>query len=153
LITAAALALVAVNASTTPGSLTFSNTPLLRPEGDSEPAISIASNGTMAVTGLQWLFNPTFYGTHLWTGPFGSTPTFRGLLTDARSGSPRLFSGKHTAGSKNIVYGDGTWIESRDRPFPRPELSHKMLQLPVPFSASAPRIGSHRTNWARLEVD
>jgi hypothetical protein len=80
LITAAALALVAVNAATTPGSLTFSNTPLLRLEGESEPAISIASNGTMAVTGLQWLFNPTFFGTHLWTGPFGSTPTFRGLL-------------------------------------------------------------------------
>jgi hypothetical protein len=69
-----------VSAATTPGSLTFSNTPLLRPEGESEPAISIAGNGTMAVTGLQWLFDPSFFGTHLWTGPFGSTPTFRGLL-------------------------------------------------------------------------
>jgi hypothetical protein len=66
--------------ATTSGSLTFSNTPLLRPEGDSEPAISIGSNGTMAVSGLQWLFDPTFFGTHLWTGPFGSTPTFQGLL-------------------------------------------------------------------------
>ena len=80
LITAVTLALVAVNAATTPGRLTFSNTPLFRLEGESEPAISIASNGTMAVTGLQWLFNPNFFGTHLWTGPFGSTPTFRGLL-------------------------------------------------------------------------
>ena len=34
----------------------------------------------MAITGLQWLFDPAAYGTHLWTGPFGSTPTFRGLL-------------------------------------------------------------------------
>jgi hypothetical protein len=66
--------------ATSSGSLTFSNTPLLRPEGDSEPAISIASNGTMAVTGLQWLFDPTFFGTHLWTGPFGATPTFQGLI-------------------------------------------------------------------------
>jgi len=68
------------NAATTLGSLTFSNALLLRPEGDSEPAISIAGDGTLAVTGLQWLFDPTFFGTHLWSGPFGSTPTFRGLI-------------------------------------------------------------------------
>ena len=69
--------------ATTPGSLTFSNTALTVPEGASEPAISIASNGTMAISGLQWLFDPTSYGTHLWTGPFGSTPTFRGLIDAA----------------------------------------------------------------------
>lgn len=63
------------------GSLSFTNTPLLRPEGESEPAIAIASNGTMAISGLQWLFDPNLpYGTHLWVGPFGSTPTFQGLL-------------------------------------------------------------------------
>jgi hypothetical protein len=88
---AAAVAFLAVIAPTTyvsadqldgtvNGALAFSNTPLIVPEGDSEPAISLASNGTMAITGLQWLFNPNFFGTHLWTGPFGSTPTFRGLL-------------------------------------------------------------------------
>ena len=70
-------------AATSAGSLTFSNTMLTRPEGESEPAISIAANGTMAVTGLQWLFNPNFFGTHLWTGPFGSTPTFQGLIDAA----------------------------------------------------------------------
>jgi len=67
-------------AATVPGSLTFSNTPLLSPEGQAEPAISLASNGTMAITGPQWLFDPNFFGTHLWIGPFGSTPTFQGLL-------------------------------------------------------------------------
>jgi hypothetical protein len=88
---AAAMTLLAVSTTTTyvsadqldgtvNGALTFSNTPLIVPEGDSEPAISLASNGTMAITGLQWLFNPNFFGTHLWIGPFGSTPTFRGLL-------------------------------------------------------------------------
>jgi hypothetical protein len=76
----AALSASLVSAGTVPGGLTFSNTSLLRPEGDSEPAISIATDGTMAITGLQWLFDPNFYGTHLWTGPFGSTPTFRGLI-------------------------------------------------------------------------
>jgi hypothetical protein len=93
-----ALALVfttlAASASTGPGALTFSNTPLLRPEGDSEPAISIASNGQMAMTGLQWLFDPNFFGTHLWTGPFGSTPTFQGLI-DAQLQHP----GKSVFGS------------------------------------------------------
>src|SRR6266508_5656944 len=75
-----AVMVTSASAATTPGSLSFSNTPLLRDEGESEPAISIAGNGTMAITGLQWLFDPNFFGTHLWTGPFGSTPTFRGLL-------------------------------------------------------------------------
>ncbi len=69
-----------VSAATTPGTLNFKNTPLTRPEGDSEPAIAISGNGTMAVTGLQWLFGPNSYGTHLWLGSFGSTPTFQGLL-------------------------------------------------------------------------
>ena len=67
-------------AGTISGNLTFSNTPLLRPEGESEPAIAISANGTMAVTGLQWLFDPNFFGTHLYVGPFGSTPAFEGLL-------------------------------------------------------------------------
>jgi hypothetical protein len=67
-------------AGTAPGNLSFSNTPLTRPEGDSEPAVAIANDGTVAVTGLQWLFDPAFFGTHFWTGPFGTTPTFQGLL-------------------------------------------------------------------------
>ncbi len=64
---------------TAPGNLTFSNTPLLRPEGGSEPAISIANNGTMAITSLRWL---EFF-TNLWVGPFGSTPTFEGTIDAA----------------------------------------------------------------------
>src|SRR2546426_8720546 len=67
-------------AGTVSGSLSFSNTPLLRPEEESEPAVAVANDGTVAVTGLQWLFNPSFFGTHFWTGPFGATPTFQGLL-------------------------------------------------------------------------
>ncbi len=77
---ALAFSTIGVNAATSPGSLSFSLTPLLRNEGDSEPAISIGSNGAMAITGLQWLFDPNFFGTHLWTGPFGSTPSFQGLI-------------------------------------------------------------------------
>src|ERR1041384_1600768 len=77
-------------AATTLGSLTFSNTALLRPEGVSEPEIAISSNGVMAIVGLQWLFDPGFFGTHLWTGPFGSTPTIQGLI-DAGLKQPGKF--------------------------------------------------------------
>jgi hypothetical protein len=70
-----------LRAGTTPGSLTFSDTPLIRnAEGGSEPAIAIAANGTMAITCLPWFYNVTPTGTHLWTGPFGSTPVFQGCL-------------------------------------------------------------------------
>lgn len=87
---------IPLSASTIPDSLGFSNTPLLRPEGDSEPEISIAADGTMAILGLQWLFNPNFFGTHLWTGAFGSTPTFQGLI-DAELQKP----GKTIFGSED----------------------------------------------------
>ena len=73
-----------VSAATTPGSLSFSNTPLLQPNGDSEPAISIGSDGTMAITGLPWI-RTSFadFATRLWTGPFGSTPTLQGGMDTA----------------------------------------------------------------------
>jgi len=48
--------------------------------GSSEPEISIGGAGTMAMVSLQWLFDPAAYGTHLWTGPFGSTPTHQGIV-------------------------------------------------------------------------
>jgi hypothetical protein len=91
-----------VLAATSTGSLTFSNTPLLRPEGESEPAISVSANGTLAVTGLQWLFDPNSYGTHLWTGPFGSTPTFRGLLdADLQKSGKTVFG----SGDADVDFG------------------------------------------------
>jgi hypothetical protein len=36
----------------------------------------------MGIIGLQWLGTGSLatYGAHLWTGPFGSTPSFRGLV-------------------------------------------------------------------------
>src|SRR5713101_6820914 len=55
----------------------FSITPLLLPNGTSEPEISIGLDGTMGMVSLQWLFDPSNFGTDLWAGPFGSTPTFQ----------------------------------------------------------------------------
>ena len=62
--------------------LTFTNTALLRPDGASEPAVSIRADGTMALTALSW---QNFF-THAWKGTFGSTPTFQGEI-DADLGS------------------------------------------------------------------
>src|SRR5258708_11868902 len=85
-------------ASTSSGSLAFTNTPLLRPDGNSEPEISIAADGTMGIVGLSWLKS----GTNLWTGPFGSTPTFQGVI-DAALQQPgkRVFRG----GDDYVVIG------------------------------------------------
>ncbi len=57
------------------GGLSFTNTPLLRPDGGSEPAITIGG-GTMIVGSLSW----QLFQTNLWKGTFGSTPTFQGAV-------------------------------------------------------------------------
>src|SRR2546426_142082 len=65
-------------------SLSFTNTPLLRPDGNSEPEIAIAGNGTMAMVALSLgLAADKQFGTSLWTGPFGATPTFQGIIDAA----------------------------------------------------------------------
>jgi hypothetical protein len=108
LATVAALA-IPLLAGTTIGSLTFSNTPLIRPEGGSEPEISIAVNGTMAIVGLQWLFDPNFFGTHLWTGSFGSTPTFRGLIDAALQQPGKAVFG---SGDADVDFGSNGTLHS-----------------------------------------
>jgi hypothetical protein len=71
-------------AATRARGLSFTNTPLLRPDGNSEPEISIAGNGTMGMVGLSLgLASDRQFGTNLWTGPFGSTPTFQGIVDGA----------------------------------------------------------------------
>jgi hypothetical protein len=52
----------------------FTVTPLLRPDGSSETAVSIGATGQTALTALSW----TTFGTNTWLGQFGSTPSFVG---------------------------------------------------------------------------
>jgi len=66
-----------------PAKSAFTITPLILPNGTSEPEISIGLDGTMGMVSLQWLFDPSNFGTDLWTGPFGSTPTFQGVIDAA----------------------------------------------------------------------
>jgi hypothetical protein len=134
------LATVLAEAGTTTGRLTFSNTPLLRPEGESEPAISIAGDGTLAVTGLQWLFNPTFFGTHLWSGPFGSTPTFRGLIdaTLQKSGKQVFGSGDADVdiGSTGVLHAT-TLIFLINPVFNRAQIGVSAITCPTATSSAS----------------
>jgi hypothetical protein len=60
--------------STKTGSLSFTNTPLVTDQGNSEPEIAvgkIGSTDTVGVAALDWLS----FASNLWTGPFGSTPS------------------------------------------------------------------------------
>jgi hypothetical protein len=87
---ALAIGMTGASAATSPGSLSFTNSALLTPDGNSEPAIAIARNGGMAITGLSWLE----FGTNLWTGQFGSTPTLRGKIdTTLQKPGKRIFGG------------------------------------------------------------
>jgi hypothetical protein len=78
--------------ATSAGGLSFTNTPLLLPDGSAEPAITIASNGTMAISALG-AGPPTTSATELWTGPFGSTPTHQGVVDAALQQSGRVVIG------------------------------------------------------------
>jgi hypothetical protein len=66
--------------STSPGILTFTNTPLTLPTGASEPEISIGNDGTTAVVALDWLSRAS----NLWTGQFGTTPDSHGSIDTGR---------------------------------------------------------------------
>jgi len=76
----ALIAPILASAATTNATVTFNNVPLTTAQGSSEPSISIGSDGTMAIDALGWLFP---FGTQLWTGHYGSTPTLRGAVDSA----------------------------------------------------------------------
>jgi len=84
------LVLLAVTLEAQAAPLTFSNTPLIVPDGSSEPAIAFDNDGNMALTGLSWLT----FGTNFWTGSFGTTPTFQGQIDMAlQQPGKRVFGG------------------------------------------------------------
>jgi hypothetical protein len=90
-------------AATAAGGLTFTNTQLPRPDGNSEPEISIANDGTMAMVGLSLGLAPDRqFGTSLWTGPFGSTPTFQGIADSALQQPGRVEFG---GGDADVDFG------------------------------------------------
>ncbi len=57
-------------------SLSFTNIPLLRPDGNSEPELSIGPDGTTVYVALSW----TQFFTNTWKAGFGRAPVFQGTI-------------------------------------------------------------------------
>src|SRR5438552_18330003 len=57
-------------------SLSFTNIPLLRPDGNSEPELSIGPDGTIVYVALSW----TQFFTNTWKGGLGQVPVFQGEI-------------------------------------------------------------------------
>ncbi len=64
---------------TTTSPLMFSNIVLLRPDGNSEPELSIGHDGTVVFVALS----VTLFQTNLWKGGFGQVPAFQGPVDAA----------------------------------------------------------------------
>src|SRR5881296_1129326 len=73
------IAVPAVTHGAPSGKLSFTNIPLLRPDGNSEPELSIRADGTVVYVGLSW----TQFFTNTWKGSFGQTPVFQGTIDAA----------------------------------------------------------------------
>ena len=122
-------------AATTPGSLTFSNTPLLLSFGSSEPEISL-NNGFMAITSLSW---SAPNGTQLWTGDFGSTPNLQGSIDSAltKAGFAVVFGGGDAdvdLGSTGTMHAT-TLVIPINKPFRSAQISVSAITCP---GATAP---------------
>ncbi|OLB69188.1 hypothetical protein AUI06_09405 [archaeon 13_2_20CM_2_52_21] len=65
---------VAVHGKTT--APTFVNVPLIRPDGSSEPEVTVGADGTAVFVGLSW----TQFATNTWKATFGQTPAFQGQV-------------------------------------------------------------------------
>lgn len=61
--------------------VTFTNFQLIRPDGGSEPALSIGPDGTVVLGSLSW----QLFQTNVWKGSFGTEPQFVGGI-DAQIG-------------------------------------------------------------------
>jgi hypothetical protein len=81
---------------------TFTLTPLLLTDGSSEPEIAIGADGTTAMVSLQWLFDPTSFGTAFWTGVFGVPPTLQGIVDNTLQHPGKAVFG---AGDADVDFG------------------------------------------------
>ena len=117
----------------------FTLTPLLLTDGSSEPELSIGASGTMAMVSLQWLFDPAAFGTHLWTGPFGSAPTHQGIVDAALQHPGKSVFG---AGDADVDIGStgrlhiSTLIFLENQTFRRAQLGVSAITCPSPASST-----------------
>lgn len=115
--------------------LAFDNTPLTLPDGTSEPAISVDNAGHMALSGLSWLD----FGTNLWTGAFGATPSFRGVIDEAlQQPGRRVFGGGDAdidIGSTGTLHAS-TLIFLVNRTFTAFQLGVSAISCPGPVTST-----------------
>src|SRR5260370_24766367 len=117
----------------------FAGTPLLLSAGSSESDISSGNGGTMAMVSLQWLFDPTAFGTHLWTGPFGAVPTHQGIVDGALQHPGKTVFG---AGDADVDIGStgrlhiSTLIFLENPTFRRAQLGVSAITCPSPASGT-----------------
>jgi BNR repeat-like domain len=136
---AAAIAIPLVRtAKASPPPPSFSNTPLLLGDGSSEPEIRVGSGGTMAMVSLQWLFDPSAFGTHLWTGPFGSAPVHQGIVDGALQHPGKTIFG---AGDADVDIGSTgtlhiTTLIFLQNPTTKAQLGVSAIACPSPSSSS-----------------
>jgi hypothetical protein len=81
---------------------TFTLDKLLLPDGSSEPEIAIGADGTSAMVSLQWLFDPSNFGTAVWTGVFGVAPGFQGIIDKGLQHPGKTIFG---AGDADVDFG------------------------------------------------
>jgi BNR repeat protein len=130
------IAAIAASAATSPGSLTFTNTPLTLPIGSSEPEIAFNGN-FMAITSLGWLAPG---GTQLWTGDFGAMPSLRGAIDTAltKAGFAVVFGGGDAdvdLGSAGTLHAT-TLVVPVNKPFRAAQISVAAIACPSATSTS-----------------
>ena len=136
LVAAAALQAAALTASAAPP--TFALTPLLLPDGSSEPEIRVGPDGTTAMVSLQWLFDPASFGTAFWTGIFGSPPTLDGIVDNTLQHPGKTVFG---AGDADVDIGSNgrvhvTTLIFLQKPIKGAQLGVSAITCPAPSAGT-----------------
>jgi hypothetical protein len=117
---------------------TFTLTPLLLTDGSSEPEIAIGADGTTAMVSLQWLFDPTSFGTAFWTGVFGVPPTLQGIVDNTLQHPGKAVFG---AGDADVDFGSTgkvhiTTLIILAKPIKGAQLGVSAISCPKPLAGS-----------------
>ena len=139
ILAAGALPAALLSASAAPAP-TFTITPLLLPNGSSEPEISIGSDGTTAMVSLQWLFDPTSFGTAFWTGLFGQAPAFQGIVDNTLQHPGKSVFG---AGDADVDFGSTGRVHITTlifllKPIKGAQLGVSAITCPSPVAGTLP---------------
>lgn len=117
---------------------TFALTPLLLTDGSSEPEIAIGADGTTAMVSLQWLFDPSSFGTAFWTGVSGVPPTLQGIVDNTLQHPGKAVFG---AGDADVDFGSTgrvhiTTLIILAKPIKGAQIGVSAINCPKPLAGS-----------------